>query len=274
MYQYEIFQFEQIFLWDVKSDDEVFNENASHRHIECEILYMIDGEVELQLDGHVYHIVSDSLLLMPPDCHHHWKWPSERISHRMSIHFLLDLLNEEEMGFFQNLLIKPIHLLNGSLHNLDFYVKAVAECFLMETSLQKITLKSRVVSLLSQIHYLLYAKAVKPVVLDERIRKVIVYIGDNLQEDISLNDLSDRFAITKNHLNFLFHNNVGMPIKKYLTAKRLGYARQEVQCGARLTEAAYQAGFNDYSSFYRAHKSFYGSAPSGMLVESNKSIKS
>jgi AraC-like DNA-binding protein len=45
--------------------------------------------------------------------------------------------------------------------------------------------------------------------------------------------------------------------------KRLGLARQEIARGGHPEEAAYSAGFKDYSNFFRAYKSFYGSSPSG-----------
>jgi len=88
-------------------------------------------------------------------------------------------------------------------------------------------------------------KAVKPVILDERIMKVITYLEKNFQKDIYLDDLADRFSITKNHLNYLFHNVVGMPIKKYIMAKRLGFARQEILSGKHLSQVSYNAGFHD-----------------------------
>jgi AraC-like DNA-binding protein len=53
---------------------------------------------------------------------------------------------------------------------------------------------------------------------------------------------------------------------KYISAKRLEFARQEILNGARFGEAAYKAGFHDYTTFFRAYKSFYGCPPSELLV--------
>ena len=227
---------------------------------------MVDGELEISLEGQVYHIVPDSLLFMPSNYYHQWKYPSGKINHRICIHFLPEMLNKTERDFFLNLFAEPLHFLDGSQYDLNFYIRAITECALMEVPLQKIAIKNRMIAFLSQMHYLWSTKAVKPVVLDERIRKMIVYLGENLQSNISLDDLSERFLITKNHLNFLFNKMVGTSIMKYITIKRLGFARQEILRGARLSEAAYRVGFNDYSSFYRAYRSFYGSAPSELLA--------
>jgi AraC-like DNA-binding protein len=223
---------------------------------------MINGWLDIYLEGRVYHVVSDSLLLMPSNFLHQRIYPLGENSHRVSVHFLPEMLSKTERDFFQNLLTEPFHFLDVSRYDLNFYIHALAECELMEKPLQKIAVKVRLKALLSQIHYLSSTKAVKPVVLDERIMKVITYIEKNFQKDIFLDDLAEKFCITKNHLNFLFHNEVGVPIKKYVLAKRLEFAKHEILNGKSLTEVAYNAGFHDYATFYRAYKLFYGLSPS------------
>jgi AraC-like DNA-binding protein len=277
MYEHHIFHFDQVFFWDIKSDNEVWEGRDSHCHKDCEIHYMIDGEGEISLEGHVYHIVSDSLLFIPSNYFHQWKLYPEKINHRICIHFLPEMLSETQReggDFFSNLFVEPFYFLNGSQYDLNFFFFFFTECALMKEPLQKTAIESRMIAMLSQIHYLWSTKAVKPVVLDERIRKVIMFLGENLQKTISLDDLSDRFLITKNHLNLLFKKTVGTTIKKYITVKRLGLVRQQILYGTRLSEAVYQAGFNDYSSFYRAYKSFYGSTPSELLKEGINAFES
>ena len=261
-----------MYLWDIKGDKEVYEGRVSHCHKECEIYYMIDGEAAFLIEGHKYLIVSDSLMLIPPNCFHQWEYPVGKVHHRVCIHFLPEMLNRTERDFFLDLFVEPLHFLDGLLYNLNFYVQSIIDCKQMEASLRKIAVKCRMLALLSQIHFLRSTKTVKPVVLDERICAVINYIGEHLREDLSLDILSRRFGITKNHLNVLFHKTVGTPLMKYVTVKRLGHARQEIISGARLGEAAYNIGFNDYSAFYRAYKTFYGCPPSELLINSSQLI--
>jgi AraC-like DNA-binding protein len=136
----------------------------------------------------------------------------------------------------------------------------------MEPPLQKIASRIRTIALLTQIYFLRSTKTIEPVVFDERIRNLLIYLEEHIREDISMDDLSNKFFITKNHLHFIFHKVVGTPIMKYVKTKRLGLVRQEILNGAQISEAAYRAGFNDYTTFYRAYKSFYGYAPSKLLI--------
>jgi AraC-like DNA-binding protein len=262
-----------MYLWEVKGDKEVYEGRFSHCHKECEIFYMLDGEVEFLIEGHKFLLASDSFLFIPSNCFHQWKYPSNKIHHRFSVHFLPEFLDKNEQNFFMGMFTKSLLFLNGSRYNLNFFFQAIVECGKMEAPLQIIASKNRLVSLLSQIHLLKSTYAVKPLLPDERIQMIIKYVGENLDKDISLDELSEKIAVTKNHLNALFHKAVGIPIMKYISTKRLEFARQKILSGVRCGEAAYMAGFNDYTTFYRAYKSFYGCPPSELLVDQVESLQ-
>ena len=253
-------------LWEARGDAEVYEKRNSHCHKECEIYFMIDGEAEIIIEGHKFFVVSDSLLLIPSNYFHQWRLPPGKVHHRISIHFLPELLYKPEQNFFMDMFSMPLHFLNGSSYNLNFFIQSIIECGRMESPLQKIASRVRTVALLSQMYFLRYTHTIEPVVLDERIQKVIKYIGEHLPEEITLDKMARKFAISKNHLNSLFHKIGGTPMMKFIGAKRLEYARREILHGVPVTEAAYRVGFNNYTTFYRSWKSFYGSPPSELLI--------
>jgi AraC-like DNA-binding protein len=123
-------------------------------------------------------------------------------------------------------------------------------------------LKHRVISLLTGV-YQIYRRHQTPAApRDERIQALLEYLNGNLQKNITLDDLARRFHISKNHLNVVFRREMGTTVKQYIRIKRLVHARQGIQQGAAAEDAAYMAGFNDYSNFYRAYRSFFGLNPS------------
>jgi AraC-like DNA-binding protein len=91
---------------------------------------------------------------------------------------------------------------------------------------------------------------------------VLKYLGEHLLEELSLEHVSRRFNISKNYLNILFRKTTGTTVNQYIKIKRLTLARQEILNGNGAEEAAYKAGFNSYSNFYRAYKAFFGYMPS------------
>jgi AraC-like DNA-binding protein len=99
------------------------------------------------------------------------------------------------------------------------------------------------------------------VVYDEKISSVISFINENLQEDLSLESLANRFYTSKYHLLREFKKHTGYTIYQYIRKKRLITARMLLKDGLRVTEACQRCGFGDYSNFIRSFKKEFGDPP-------------
>ena len=97
---------------------------------------------------------------------------------------------------------------------------------------------------------------------NEQIKEIIVYINNNYQKNITLEMLEEKFYISRGHLCRLFKQSTGLTVQKYIRRKRITLVRSLVHEGKKLNEAAIIAGFNDYSSFYRAYLNECNKAPS------------
>ncbi len=93
--------------------------------------------------------------------------------------------------------------------------------------------------------------AYSPKPQDKRISDIIMYINENLSESISLDDLAEKFYIDKYYLCKMFKKNTGYTLNQYVNYKRLLLARELHSRGQSLLEASINAGFNNYSHFYR-----------------------
>jgi len=239
-----------------------------HCHTEYEILYFILGDVDIHIEGRSYTPAPESLLLIPPNNMHGFIVKSASLYKRVTIHFFPEIMEPEE----RNLLLKPFQAparYFPDLHDIqiDSSVDDLKNCKNIEAPLQKIMFKHRVISLLADI-YKLYNKAViHPPPGNEKINSVLQYLNENIIEDISLELLSRKFFIDKYYLNKLFSRELGTTVHRYVQVKRLILARYEIRKGSGIEEAAYKAGFKDYSNFYRAYKSFFGIKPSAQHNE-------
>ena len=81
------------------------------------------------------------------------------------------------------------------------------------------------------------------VVYDEKISSVISFINENLQEDLSLESLANRFYTSKYHLLREFKKHTGYTIYQYIRKKRLITARMLLKDGLRVTEACQRMRF-------------------------------
>ena len=93
-------------------------------------------------------------------------------------------------------------------------------------------------------------------------QEILRYINEHLTERLTLEELADKFYMSKNHLTAIFKRAAGTTVARYILYKRMTIARKELAEGTPAAEAAIKAGFGDYSSFFRAYRKMFGCAPS------------
>ena len=97
---------------------------------------------------------------------------------------------------------------------------------------------------------------------DSKVVAILQYLNAHLTEGLTIDDLADRFYISKYHMMRRFREETGYTIHSYLTEKRLLLAQQLLSQGIPLGEAALRCGYQEYSTFSRAYKKQFGHAPS------------
>ncbi|MDK2807319.1 MAG: hypothetical protein PWP24_48 [Clostridiales bacterium] len=95
-----------------------------------------------------------------------------------------------------------------------------------------------------------------------KIHQILSYINDHLKEDLSIDQLSASFYISKYHLMRTFKEETGYSLHSYITDKRLLYAKDLLFTVSSLEEVCYFSGFTEYSTFLRAFKKKYQVSPS------------
>ena len=100
---------------------------------------------------------------------------------------------------------------------------------------------------------------------DEKIIAVLNYLSEHLTEDISIDDLSARFFLSRYYLMHTFKEQTGYTIGGYLSTKRLLLAKELIAEGTPITEVCYACGFKNYSTFSRAYKKSFGESPRDFL---------
>jgi AraC-like DNA-binding protein len=98
--------------------------------------------------------------------------------------------------------------------------------------------------------------------IPEKILDVRRFLDEHFAEDISLDLLADRFAVSKFHLSRLFRQHIGRSPKEYLIATRLSNAKALLHFTTLTMSAIAEAvGFADNSHFYAIFRKYEGSSP-------------
>ena len=91
--------------------------------------------------------------------------------------------------------------------------------------------------------------------------RVIKYLNEHINRNITLDFLAKKFFVSKYYLCRVFKKHNGISIHGYVTQKRVMQAKQLIEAGESASGAAYKVGFKDYSAFYRAFVKIVGTPP-------------
>lgn len=97
---------------------------------------------------------------------------------------------------------------------------------------------------------------------DSQIEELLRYINHNLTEDLSIETLARKYYLSKYHMMRKFKEETGYTVHNYIISKRLLLARTKISEGTPILKAAQLSGFSDYTTFSRAYKKQFGTAPS------------
>lgn len=94
------------------------------------------------------------------------------------------------------------------------------------------------------------------------ISQMITYIENHLEENLTLDTISEKMNYSKFYLNRLFSEQVGYTICKYIQMRRLTKAAQKlIYTNEPIIKIAYEANYNSQQAFTLAFKQMYLSTP-------------
>lgn len=240
-----------------------------HCHTFYEAYYFLEGNVEYQVEGHKYVPTPHSLLLLSPHTFHGVKILDTQTYRRFSLHFHPNVLTMERRQF----LLSPFSPFTKQTERISYfenlegrglasYFEAIRDCSSLDEKIKEQMLPITIEALLSRVIQI--CGQISPFTDDQSsdtISQIIWYLNCHLQEEITLDQLSDHFYISKHHLNKVFRKATGTTVIDYLLRKRVATAQQLLVSGASAQEAGLKSGFSDYSAFYRAYTRILGHSP-------------
>lgn len=255
-----------------------------HNHDYHEVLYFISGRLKYIIEGTVYNLrPGDILVTHNKEMHkpiidaskpyeRYVLWIHPKFIEELSDH-LVDLSTTFENASQSNIhVLRPAcymqTLISNSFSNLE---RATVDNKFGNSLLQKSYLTELLIYLNRVSLENLYEKESTPV-YDPRINEIIKYINDNLHEEISLDDIAEKFYLSKYHLCRLFKKNVEMTIYQYIMKKRLIIAKSLLISGSSVQTAFISSGFSDYSNFVKSFKKEFGVLPKNISENMNRNL--
>jgi AraC-like DNA-binding protein len=108
--------------------------------------------------------------------------------------------------------------------------------------------------------------------LDSRVLKALQVFEGLEDKKISAADLAKQVHLSESRLSHLFHEHLGLPIRRYLLWLKVLDACNQVNGRANITEAAHAAGFTDAAHFTHTARQLLGISP-GMLFQNRSFVQ-
>ena len=91
--------------------------------------------------------------------------------------------------------------------------------------------------------------------------RILQYIDQNLEQELSIQALCDEFFISSAQLSRIVKKVTGVSVGQYITAKRMNKAQFLIHEGNKPTQICTACGYPNYASFYRAYAKHFGCTP-------------
>lgn len=233
--------------------------NEREIHSYHEILLYVEGNVELfTVNGH-RKLNEPSLLIIPAENYHFLKSDTPPGFTRLKISFptsslentpLQEMMDEIKIidnfsGGLKLICDKLYHILKLNEKNSAFHAYAAFMMLVSELDM-----------------YDMDEDSYNPVQKNNTMNLVAEYIAKHLSGNLDIKTLAEVVHISPSGITHMFKKEFGIPIHKYIMQKRLVYAKRLIEQGEQLSKIYADAGFKDYSSFYKAYTNYFGCAPS------------
>ena len=258
--------------------DKINLEFDFHYHDFNKIIIFISGDVSYIIEGKSYNLKPwDILFVNNHDIHKpivNSSQTYERIIIWINSKFL-ESHNYENCDLTKCFKLVDEKRLNLIRLNNDFQKELKDLIYLLESSLNSEEFGSTLLSnslfiqliiYLNRIHiYNKYIQDENIFKYDKEIENILLYINQNLSEDLSIGTLSQKFFISRYYLMHKFKKETGYTLHNYILSKRLFKAKELIKSGTPITTASMQCGFNDYSSFLRSFKKTFNCSPRELI---------
>ncbi len=242
--------------------------NIRHCHDTYELLYVAQGHGRYLVEGTEFPLLPRTLVLIRPFEYHCVEIGCDGEYERYVIQFSLHSLSEDVASLLSPFLTDAGG--SGCFYPPDLFPQgalSVYDRFEAAASMPEEDKAIYLRLLLSELLLFLSLSSSRKILHNEMElgARVIKYINDYLDTDVSLDRLARRFFVSKYYLCRTFKKYSGTSVHSYINQKRVMYAKQLIESGESASGAAYRVGFGDYSAFYRAYVKILGEPPTAAM---------
>ena len=244
----------------MKSSDG-FVKFKSHWHDYMELIFVVEGSLNVVLDNRKSTAKANQLIIIPPKMLHEGTVGNDGVK---VYSIFLDINALTNKTFASDFFFSP--LLNGKIDFVNIteqpeIIDCVYELIQANNDANTIFTQGKIYELIGLLFE--YSDLNNRQTVSIKIKRILEHIQEHYLEDITSKTICTKFGYTESHLCRLFKKNIGITISKYIQMLRIERAKELLQeSDLEISKIAEICGFMDFSYFCRCFKTFVTSTPS------------
>ncbi len=232
-----------------------------HSHDIVELILFQGGQARYDVEGRSYPLYPNTLVITKPAAIHQIRLVGDDTYERYDLLFNFKKHMPEQYPLLEKMpdvmQLEEDHPIVQIFRRMDYYYQHLPT----EEYSQMLEMMIR------EIFYNLViaartSKTVDPLPDSPLIRKVLLYIQEHIATLRDVEEICSALFISKSHLHHLFVEQMNITPKKYILSKRMMLAKSLLRNGESPTDIYTKCGFQNYTTFFRCFKNFFGYCPS------------
>lgn len=228
-------------------------------HPYYEILYCDEPRLTLRTENSRTELAAPSLIVIPMGCYHFFDFSGTKTFRRLKIAFDSELVKALPLRIFSSGVAVLPSVTPDTRLVVDKLCRAMRE---EKTAAQAFFVRAAALLLLAELNASDPSPSPSHQSNNESTVSVIRYISEHPAEDLSIKRLAEIGNVSPSFLTHSFKKEMGISLHRYVTQRRLIYARERIATGEKPSKIFTECGFSDYSSFYKAYLNYFDTPPS------------
>ncbi len=258
-------------LIDRRKESGAYTMPAAHFHDVHELYFLEQGETKYFIGNELYLLAEGDFIFIPKGEFHRTDNASSTKTERVLLKFADDFVGEEYQGYIEELkATRHVRIPQEHLNKLRYILqKFEAEKQLQEkdgVEMQKLYLRQLLILISRYRQTEAPRKAFSETFL--LISDAARYISNNCSEELTLEILSKKYALSPYYFSKLFKEVTGIGLSQYINVARITLALRLLSTtNFSVTEIAAKCGYNDSGYFIQTFKKLVGVTPKRYALE-------
>lgn len=221
-----------------------------------ELVYVDHGEMDISVEDRHFHLVKDDLVLYHPGQKHSLETSEDGSCSYMTITFTME---DHLPGSLKNHIF---HTQKDLYQVLTRFMKTIQLDSPVSQELAMLRLKEALILLYKNDNHD-QLEATESHYEDTILNEILLYIHNNIYENFTVEDLCQKFSISRSSLQALFRTNLELTPKQYISELKLNEAKKLIKEHDRtISQISDALGFTSIHYFSRRFKAYFGISPS------------